>query len=135
MSFKLTDANMGREGAPSGLVKGGGLLEGVRLEGKPLGCGDCNMCSLANGPTFVLEVSFDMFQMHDSNFPLGLSPQGLHSIAGKPGHIEQPGANNSHLAVFLKLSRAVSQSGVHVWPQWKEVTDTPTSACRTPLCN
>lgn len=38
-------------------------------------------------------VSLDMLQMHDVNLVLDQSPQGVHKVAGKPVHIEQPGAH------------------------------------------
>ena len=58
-----------------------------------------------NGWSF--SVSFGVLQLHDSNLLLGLKPEDVHKVAGKPVQIEQPGVKDSHLAVYLTFSRAV----------------------------
>lgn len=118
VSFKLTSANVSREGA----FWISQLLEEVCLEGSPLGCGGLQPVLHSSWLNICyVSVSLDMPQMHDINLLFGLSPHDVHKAAGKPVHIEQPGTNDNHLAVFLTCSRAVSRFSVHVWPQLKEV--------------
>lgn len=120
VSLRLADANLSNEGSLWISQGSWPLLEDLRLEGNPLGCGDLREVLRGKWPQLrSLSLSFDMLQMHASNVLLGLDVDEVHGLAGKLVQIEQPNAHKS--AVFLRFPRVASQLGEPVWPKLREV--------------
>lgn len=104
----MTDANIGTKGSFWISQGSRSVLGHLRLEGNPLDCGGLQHMLRGNWPNgWSFSVSFGVLQLHDSNLLLGLKPEDVHKVAGKPVQIEQPGVKDSHLAVYLTFSRAV----------------------------